>query len=154
MSEELNVELTKLISKAAIDGTLSESAVKQFTGVLEENKDLIHDIEVQNKDLGETQGRMIRAEERVKMLEAECETWAGKEQDLLDRESQAEVLAMTVKYEQKRVEDHKSMVGLIFRNTLLRNQVVVPGHAGTIDQYGSRQGEQYPTTHDVETKEE
>lgn len=137
MSEELNMELTKLISKAAIDGTLSESAVKRFTEVLAANKTL-------TETLRETERRRIdsakdadRFSKDNQKLRDELAGYREREKELSDKESQAEVLAMTVKYEQKRVDDHKEMVGLIFRNAVLKKGVMTPLLPGEPNQYNS-----------------
>ena len=124
MNEQLNMELTKLISKAAIDGTLSENAVKQFTDVLKENKDLISDIEMQNKQLGEQQGENAKLRRELEAITKMHIGFSEREMALTDRERQHEVLEMSLKYEQKRVDDHKSMVGLIFRNAVMKKGVM------------------------------
>lgn len=154
MSEELNRELTKLISKAAIDGTLSESAVTQFTQVLEANKTL-------TEDLQEAEMRRIENEEALKQSDKlfqetheRLSKYLNREKGLAERESAAEVLQMTVKYERKRVEDHKEMVGLIFRNTVLKKQVMTPTEAGRgLDQYNNPLPGGYAQRDDVEETE-
>lgn len=154
MSEELNKELTKLISKAAIDGTLSESAVKQFTDVLKDNVSLKAMLETSEKhrEKGEQTLRLVQ-QERDDARKVR-DVLLAKEKDMNERIAQDEVLQVTVKYEQKRVNDHKEMVGLIFRNSLLRSQVMTPGHPGHVDQYGTVQNQGFDSKHDLEATEE
>ena len=121
---ELTRELSKAIQKAAIDGTLSESAARQFEDTLVENRTLTEQLakseDQRDKGEKELRERVLRCDKAETCLQE----WMGREQDLLSRESQAEVLSMSVEYEKKRVEDHKTMVGLVFRNTLLKKQVM------------------------------
>jgi len=152
MSEQLNEELGKLIQKAAIDGTLSKSAVEQFTAVLEDNRHLAErvnrlDFESKKKGVELTQktARLSHAEERLKEVD-------DREKAVAERESEAEVLAMSLKYEQKRVEDHKSMVGLIFRNTVLKKQVMSRNDSHT-DVNGATRSS-YDVKEDLQEEEE
>lgn len=121
---ELTRELSKAIQKAAIDGTLSESAARQFEDTLVENRSLTEDNNKCGDRIDELEAELSARVIRCDKAETCLQEWMGREQDLLSRESQAEVLSMSVEYEKKRVEDHKTMVGLVFRNTLLKKQVM------------------------------
>ena len=154
MTDKVQEELERVIQKAAIDGTLSERAVKQFTETLEANSALKAQVSADARQLTELKKEREALAIKSNALGEELKAYQAREKELQDRESQAEVLSMSLKYEQKRVEDHKNMVSLVFRNSLLKKQVMTPGHAGHVDQYGNQQGQEWPTKHDLEEKEE
>lgn len=148
---ELAEQLEKMILRAGIDGALTEDAVAQFHALVKQRDAL----DVDNKRLDD---RNTELEEKVRHLdsrackaEACAETWAGREQDLMDRESKCTELEIRKECADLRVTDHQRMVELVFRNTVLKKQVVTPG-AGTIDQYGTRQSE-FPDTTPAEEEE-
>lgn len=146
-------ELEKVILKAAIDGTFSQEAVEQYRAVMTENSELKAANESQKKQLSSLRDDLGVLNNRSEVMRNELEGYKAREKELQDRESQAEVLEMTVKYEQKRVEDHRSMVGLIFRNTKLRSQAMTPGFPGFVDAAGMTQYPNYPEKNDLETEE-
>ena len=146
-------ELERMIQKAAIDGTFSQDAVAQFHTIVTE-RDALKDANRTLKDEVDTQRKLItNLQEQVKVLEGENTGWAGREQDLLTRESQQDVLEKSLEYEQLRVKDHQHMVQLIFRNPVTKSQVVTPGHAGHVDQYGNVQNQGWPEKHDVQSED-
>jgi hypothetical protein len=145
MSEQLNEELGKLIQKAAIDGTLSKSAVEQFNGLLVDNENLqkdvavkvkrIQDLEEQVKSLTEQNHNYAEIQNGVKEREEACR---AKEQEHRDRQVKLECAEM-------RVADHQNMFGLVFRNAVIKSSVLgqelvaIPGTPDQVDQYGNRQ---------------
>jgi malate synthase len=150
---ELTQQLDKMIQKAALDGALTEDAVEQFHELVKAN-------ESQRKQLSSLRDEMVQKERVLELVQQERNDARTARDALLEKEAkmdealaQDELLQMTVRYEQKRVDDHKSMVGLIFRNTVLKKQAVTPGHAGHVDQYGNVQNQDYPSTHNLEEEE-
>lgn len=150
---ELTQELDKLIQKAALDGALTKDAVEMFHSIVTENGELRALRSSNAEQITKLKKELDEKNSRLNVLKNECETWAGKEQDLLDRESQAEVLEMTVKYEQKRVDDHKSMVGLIFRNAVIKKGVMTPLAPSEPNQYNSCPSGGYAQKDDVEEEQ-
>jgi hypothetical protein len=145
VSEQLNEELGKLIQKAAIDGTLSKSAVEQFNGLLVDNENLRKDVAVKVE-------RIQGLEEQVKSLTEQNHNYAEIQNGVAEREKacadkEREHADRKVKLEcaELRVADHQNMVGLIFRNSVLRKSVLgqelvaIPGTPDQVDQYGNRQ---------------
>jgi len=147
-------ELGKMIQKAAIDGTLNEKAVEHYNAIIAENKALHTALDEKREDYRQADQERMNLRSALTAVQESVDGFEQREKELAEKESAAEVLAMTVKYEQKRVEDHKEMVGLIFRNTLLKRQAMTPGHHGHVDQYGTTIGAEYATKHDLEEKEE
>lgn len=146
-------ELERMIQKAAIDGTFSQDAVAQFHTIVTERDALKTELATSIDARDALRKERDEARAMRDALQTEVETWAGREQDLLTRESQQDVLQKSLEYEQLRVKDHQHMVQLIFRNPVTRSQVMTPGHAGHVDQYGNHMGQEYPTKHDLESEE-
>ena len=134
---DLTENLEKLIQKAALDGALTQDAVAQFHALVterdaikEELIDLkkIHENVVINRDA---------LNEKWQAAEKCAEEWAGREQDLMDREGKCTELEIRKECAETRVEDHKSMVGLIFRNAVMKKGVMTPLPGLKADQYGT-----------------
>ena len=94
-----------------------------FHGILEENEELKGMNESQEEQLSNKRDECVVLNKRVDTLEKECETWAGEEQDLLERERRATVLECKVESEMLRVQDHKDMFSQVFRNLETRRTV-------------------------------
>ncbi len=134
---ELTTELDRLIQKAALDGALTQKAVDMFHSVLKENEDLRDKcvkleqtqkrMEGENKELTTQRNNM----QQQILLNAE------REGALEERETKITVLEMQAKYELVRVEDHKEMFTTVFRNSVLRKEVMTPLPGLKADQYGT-----------------
>jgi hypothetical protein len=128
---QLTEDLDKLIQKAALDGALTQKAVDMFHSVLKENEEL-RDKCVK---LEQTQMRMEEAKKALDSSFAQTSLELGeyhlREQELKDREKKITVLEMQAKYELARVEDHKEMFKVVFRNSVLRKEVMTPASSHT-----------------------
>jgi uncharacterized protein (DUF3084 family) len=148
---ELAENLEKVILRAGIDGALTEDAVAQFHALVKQRDAL----DVDNKRLDEKntelEERIRDVSERYNKASTCAQEWAGREQDLMDREAKCTELEIRKECADLRVTDHQKMVELVFRNTVLKKQVVTPG-SGTIDQYGTRNSE-FPDTTPVEEED-
>jgi predicted RNase H-like nuclease (RuvC/YqgF family) len=145
-------EIETILKKAAIDGTLTEEAINVFHATLKENealKDTNRQLKDDNTKLDERQSDYSqRYQEAVKSNDA----WAQRESDLKDREKECLRLELEAKFNEKRVEDHKNMFTTVFRNSVLRKEVMTPVHPGVPDQYGTRQ-DAWPQRDTVEEEE-
>lgn len=134
---ELTTELDRLIQKAALDGALTQKAVDMFHSVLKENEDL-RDKCVK---LEQTQTRMEKEKKELNidlsMAQGLNKIAAEREVSLIEREQKITVLEMQAKYELVRVEDHKEMFTTVFRNSVLRKEVMTPLPGLKADQYGT-----------------
>jgi hypothetical protein len=128
---QLTEDLDRLIQKAALDGALTQKAVDMFHSVLKENEEL-RDKCVK---LEQTQMRMEEAKKALDSSFAQTSLELGeyhlREQELKDREKKITVLEMQAKYELARVEDHKEMFKVVFRNSVLRKEVMTPASSHT-----------------------
>lgn len=152
MSDHMK-DIEKAIQKAAIDGALTEGAVKQFNNVVSENK-------VLKTNLNSSKEKVENLEATIQLLQQERDEarairdrYYAREEELKKREETATEFRLRREAAEQRVEDHKEMVKLIFRNPVTLSQVVTPGHPGVIDQYGNRQGQEWPQTHDVKSED-
>jgi len=150
MTDHIN-EIDKIIQKAALDGVLTKGAVTQFN-------ELIHERDALAKTVDEQKIALEKEIAGTKELLAKLSTYSDMEQQLITREASVEEEELThrdrriqLECAELRVKDHKEMVSLVFRNTVLKKQVVTPGSA-TIDQYGTRNSE-FPDTTPVEEEE-
>lgn len=153
MTDAITDRLNAIIQDASLEGTLSKRAIDQFQTLLEENTELKEKNESQRKQLSSLRDDLGVLNNRSEVMRNELESYQARESELVDRERQQEVLEMSVKYEQKRVDDHKNMVALVFRNTVLKSNVVLPGRDGFVDQYGTTQYGESSATQPVETEE-
>lgn len=148
--EQTMDKINELILDISKGSSFSSSAMAQFV-------ELQSQVDTQESTLRYLRDERKKQDDRVKDLNSkitkleadlgdlkhERTGWRARESELQDRESQAEVLSMTVKYEQKRVEDHQNMVGMIFRNTELRKTAIgqemqyQPGCVEIRDEYGN-----------------
>jgi hypothetical protein len=122
-------DIDKIVKKAALDGTLTQEAAEQVLAAMRENEQLKEQHKSDEKRLSEQGVRINTQTERIGKLEIECETWAGREQDLLDRERRCEKLEVQKECADQRVLDHRQMVEMVFRNLEVRRNVftAVPG---------------------------
>ncbi len=138
-------EIENAVQKAGIDGALTKEAVAQFHGVLEECAELKEKNESQAKQLSSVRDDLGKANTRCDNMQKQILIHAEREGNLENREREMTRLELKAKYMEMRVEDHQNMVGLIFRNSVLRKTalgqelVAIPGTPDLVDQYGVRQ---------------
>jgi len=148
---ELTEQLDKIIQQAALDGALTQKAVDQFHSIIIQNAALetqVADLE----SLGEERRKKISGLEiDIALSKSLVEVAAKAEVEMIEREKNITTLELTAAHQEQRVNDHKKMVELIFRNSVLRKEVMTPTNS-TIDQYGSRQTD-FPNKDTVEEEE-
>jgi len=137
MPEQLTKDLEKLILKAGIDGALTEDAVAQFHALVKERDALKTSFEHEEKVRKEEAEKATHFHQQLAAANQCLEEWAGREQDLMDREGKCTELEIRKECAEKRVEDHQSMVGLIFRNAVIKKGVMTPLPGLKQDQYGT-----------------
>lgn len=124
MTTEYMNDIEKTIQKAALDGVLTKGAVEQFHELIHERDALLKTTDSQGLALEDEAKKNVKLNQRNEVLENECQTWAGKEQDLLDREAKCTELEIRKECALLRVEDHKEMFKTVFRNSVLRKEVM------------------------------
>jgi hypothetical protein len=146
-------EINKIIQKAALDGVLTEGAVKQFHEVLEANKVLTERSESLDKRLKDEASKNVTLTGEKNALFAEMKVMSARLADVEARETKMTELELIAKHQGQRVDDHKNMVALIFRNTTLKKQVMTPIAAVEPNQYNSCPSGGFASKDDV-TEEE
>jgi chromosome segregation ATPase len=149
---DLTENLEKLIQKAALDGALTEGAVDQFHALVTERDALVEandkfndrniELESGNKELTTKLNEAITC----------AEEWAGKEQDLMDREGKCTELEIRKECADLRVTDHQEMFKTVFRNSVIRQSVMTPLPGLKADQYGTSHAP-FAQKDDVESEE-
>lgn len=148
---DLTDTLEKIIQQAALDGAMTEDAVAQF-----------HTLVVERNALKDAN---VEWEENDKKLKKELETLAvdldiakglnkvaaEAEMAMIEREQNITTLELTAKHQAERVEDHKDMVKLIFRNTVLKKGVMTP--AGSHTDVNGASSSTYSDRNEVEEEE-
>jgi len=143
-------KIEQIIRDLSTDASFSGEAMRQFLDLkteVDSQESTIKYLRRQNvekDELATKQSRAIKAVEvALEERNHEIEGWRKRESELVDREQQRTKQEVQLQYESKRVEDHQTMVGLIFRNTELRTRVLgqelslVPGEVEIKDQYGN-----------------
>jgi chromosome segregation ATPase len=144
--EKIQQILLDLSGEAAFSG----EAMKQFLelkGEVDSQESTINFLRSErekDKDkVGDLNSNVRSLEGHIEALETERESFRKRESELLDREGQMTRIEVELACERQRVEDHQSMVGLIFRNTELRKksfgeeQHYQPGCIEIKDEYGN-----------------
>ncbi len=146
-------ELEKIIQKAAIDGALTEDAVAQFHSIVTERDALKTELATSIDARDALRKERDDARELRDAYKVDLDAWATREADLKDREEKCTRLECESEFHKMRVDDHKQMFATVFKGVHMRRQVVTPGHAGHVDQYGNVQNQGWSEKHDVEDQE-
>lgn len=119
----LQDELLKLIQKASIEGTLTPAAVDYTKKLIEENASLTAKLDQHAQRISELTKQHGALADENRALTAAAADVAKREQAVATREKEITKLEMTAANEAKRVEDHKAMFSLVFRNLEMRRNV-------------------------------
>ena len=143
-------KIDQIIREFGQDVSFSAEAMKQFLGLKAacdeyeaQNKELRRDLEKDKDMIGDLNSHIRSMEGHIEALETEKASFRGRESELIDREMQCTANEVRMECANARVEDHQSMVGLIFRNTELRKrsfgeeQKYQPGCVEIKDEYGN-----------------
>ena len=149
-NEEVMQAIDKAIQKAALDGALTEDAIEQFHGIIAENGELRALRKSQTQEIVKLKDVLEKVQQERDDARQVRDVLIAKEQDMNEKLAQHEVLEMSLKYEQKRVDDHKSMVGLIFRNAVIKKGVMTAIDAAEPNQYNSCPSGGYAQKDEVE----
>jgi len=128
---ELTDTLEKVIQQAALDGALTEDAVSQFHSLVVE-RNALKDANVEWEESDKKAKKEIqKLGERCDNMQQQILLNAERESELQKREKEITQLECTAKHMEERVEDHKEMFKTVFRNSVLRKEVLSPHHDHT-----------------------
>ncbi len=143
-------KIDQIIKEFGQDTTFSSTAMQQFLELktacdqYEANqRDLLKDQERDKDKIGDLNSKIRTLEAVLGERDHEIAGWMAREHEFKDREDACLKNELAAFYSEKRVEDHQSMVGLIFRNTELRKKSFgeemhyQPGCIEIKDEYGN-----------------
>lgn len=150
---ELTEQLDKIIQQAALDGALTQKAVDQFHSIFTQNTALEVKVAALEETL-EDRGKVIKnLETRNTELSALQGGMAQRENEVAERETKCTELELRAEYQLVRVNDHKEMFTTVFRNSVLRKEVMTAPVPGAPDQYGNRAASEFASKDTVEEEE-
>ena len=131
---ELTEQLDKIIQQAALDGTLTQKAVDQFHSIIVQNTALETEVASLETVLDERAKKIDRLEIDLGMAKTLNKVAAEAEIEMIEREKNITTLELTAEHEKQRVKDHINMFTTVFRNSVLRKEVMTPLEANRLDQ--------------------
>ena len=131
---ELTDQLDKIIQKAALDGALTEDAVAQFHSLVKQCDAQAEELRSLNKLNNELKERRDKLTTELHLSQTLNKVAAEAEIAMMEREKFITKLELTAELESKRVQDHKEMFTTVFRNSVLRKEVLTPVEATRMDQ--------------------
>lgn len=150
---DLAQELEKIILKAGIDGALTEDAVSQFHALVTERNALRTELENEKRVRKEEAEKASRYHNQLAEANETISLWATRETDLKDREDKVLRKEIESEFNEKRVADHKEMFTTVFRNSVLRKEVMTAIDAAEPNQYNSCPSGGYAQKDTVEEEE-
>ena len=130
-------DFENIILRAGIDGALTEEAVAQFHALVKERDALKTANDDYFKLTDEHDATIKDLTTRLLAAETCAQEWAGREQDMMDRESKCTELEIRKECADLRVTDHKEMFTTVFRNSVLRKEVMTPLDSTDPNEYNS-----------------
>jgi len=130
-------QLNTLFKTIQMENTLSPAAVVDYNKAIEQVSNLSEELEQARKnssELGKTLNESIREYKELEDEVAQCKL---RETNLQKREAEITKLELTSEYEQRRVQDHKDMFGIVFRNTEVRKKVLDIEDRSDVDEHGN-----------------
>ena len=131
---DLTDQLDKLIQKAALDGALTSEAVAQFHSLVKQCESQAEELRSLNKLNNDLKDKRDKLTTDLQMAKKLNEIAVTAELEMIEREKKMTTLELTAEHEQRRVKDHKEMFTTVFRNSVLRKEVLTPVEATRMDQ--------------------
>jgi len=139
----IETKMSELLKGVVQDAALTTEMLENIKQLIADNESL----EKVNKDLNYDNNKLSMAlksaTDKASVLLSQNDVFMEREEQLQKREIKADLLFQDTIHQQQRVEDHKEMVALIFRNTrhmesVLRNDsTYIPPYT---DQYNTNMG--------------
>ena len=150
---DLTDNLDKLIQKAALDGALTTDAVAQFHSLVKQctsQAEELRDLHKLNSEIIDARDELSR---KVKIMLDDANELSLRAAAIEEDEDDHRDRKVKLECAELRVKDHKEMFTTVFRNSVLRREVMTPVIPGPVDQYGTKQGDTFPTRDTVEEEE-
>jgi len=152
----IEIKMNEVLKDVVQDAALTTEMLENIRQLIADNETM----EKLNKSLNDDNNKLSMdlksATDRARVLVTQNYVFMDREEQLQKRELKADLIDMYAEHQKQRVEDHKEMVALIFRNTRHMESVsrndsgVIPHH---IDQYNNSLGGYVDRQQVSETKE-
>ena len=131
---DLTDQLDKIIQKAALDGALTSDAVAQFHSLVKQCESQAEELRSLNKLNAELKDKREKLTGQLEIAKKLNQLAAEAEVAMIEREKQITTLELTAVHMKQRVTDHINMFTTVFRNSVLRREVMTPIEATRMDQ--------------------
>ena len=148
---ELTEQLDKIILQAALDGLLTQDAVGQFHSLIDERDAQAEELRKLEKTNTKLIDECSKLKSNLDQSHALNKLAVEAEIEMIEREKNQTKLELTAAHHEQRVVDHQFMFTTVFRNSVLRKEVMTPVTAA-FDQYNNRQ-DGFPAKDTVESEE-
>lgn len=132
----LSKQIEDLLVDEKLEALLTTSALKKISEMAED----VNDLELRLKGQNEEVIRLVRdvgkQVETLNELRTENTQLLEYAVDVANREKAITVLECTAKHQSQRVQDHKDMFGLVFRNAVVSKSVLENGSVPVTDTSG------------------
>ena len=131
---DLTDQLDKMIQKAALDGALTQDAVGQFHSLVKQcdaQAEELRSLQKVNTELIDKRDKLAGELTVSKTLN---EVAVKAELEMIEREKNITTLELTAEHHKQRVKDHQDMFSIVFRNSVLRREVMTPIAPTNMDQ--------------------
>ena len=125
----LQEDLLKIVQKAALDGTLTSTAVEYTKKLIDENQALQKQHEFDTNLIASLKKDVAAYSAGKLDVDAKLTAVIAREGAVTIREKEMTKLELQAANEKQRVEDHREMFRLVFRNLDVRRNVFVPVEA-------------------------
>jgi predicted RNase H-like nuclease (RuvC/YqgF family) len=161
MSDKNHIEnIQSIIDELAATNSFSAGAMAQFTKMKDELDAAEHTIKYlrrnnteKDEELKDAKDEVRAANEEISRMYALEQEWHKRNSELCDREQQITRLEMTAQNESQRVTDHQEMFKVVFRNAIIRREVMTDPTAGYSDN-GCHYGGDPAMKHEVKEEQE
>ena len=134
---QLTEDLDKLIQKAALDGALTQNAVDQFHALVQQcdaQAIELRELQKVNTEIIEKRDELSR---KFKIMLDDATELSTRAAAIEDDENNHRDRKVKLECAELRVKDHKEMFTTVFRNSVLRKEVMTPVEGLKADQYGT-----------------
>lgn len=150
---ELTDGLDKLIQKAALDGALTPEAVAQFHSLVKQCDSQAEELRSLNKVNTEIIDARDELKKKLDIMLSDANELSTRAAAIEESEQAHRDREVRLECANLRVQDHKEMFTTVFRNSVLRKEVMTPIDATQVDQYGNQTPGGFPQKDEVSEEE-
>lgn len=134
---ELTDQLDKMIQKAALDGALTEDAVAQFHSLVTQCDAQAEELRSLAKIHGEVMAARDKYKQRLDIMLKDANEISTRAAAVEEQENEHRDRKVQLECANLRVTDHQEMFRVVFRNAVIKRDVVTAGSA-SFDQYNNK----------------